>query len=184
MKILLIDNGTRHLGKLKDLLTGNEIDIHPLFQKYPPPENYDLIILSGGSQIAINSAPEVFKEEISLIKTSQTPIIGICEGCEIIAFAFGSKLEPGERKVKGVKIIKTVNKDLLNVDIPLKVYESHFWTIKDLGKDVVGIAKSQSGWEVLKHKTKPIYGMQFHPEMFVDKTFGDEVFRKILSLAL
>lgn len=181
MKVLIIDNGTKHLGRLKDLLTGNKLEVLPLFQKYPPSENYDLIILSGGSQLAIVTAPEVFKEEINLIKNSQKPIIGICEGCEIIAHTFGSKLEFNEAKAKGIKRIEIVDKNFIKLNSPIEVYEAHQWAIKELGKELLGIAKSGYGWEIIKHKDKPIYGFQFHPEMLVNETLGNEIFNQTVD---
>jgi len=42
--------------------------------------------------------------------------------------------------------------------------------------------KSRDGFEVIKHSTKPVYGFQFHPEMFEDKTCGDEIFKNTLGL--
>ena len=181
MKVLIIDNGTKHLRRLKDLLAGNELKIHPLFQKYPLSENYDLIVLSGGSRIAIVNAPEIFKEEINLVKYSTKPIIGICEGCEMIAYTFGSKLEFNESRAKGIKRIEIVEKGYFDFKVPIEVYEAHQWVIKELGKDLVGIAKSAYGWEIIKHKIKPIYGFQFHPEMLIDSTLGNEIFEQIVD---
>ena len=41
----------------------------------------------------------------------------------------------------------------------------------------------KDGIEAIRHKTYLIYGVQFHPEMFVDKTCGDEIFHNFLRLA-
>lgn len=184
MKVLLINNGTKHLGKLKELLAVNEIDTYSYSSKFPPLAIYNLIILSGGSQLALLNAPEVFKEEIDLIKNTDKPIIGICEGCQLIAYSFGSTLEFVENKVKGIKQIEIINEDhnLFNSLESLSVYEAHHWAIKKLGKDLTALAKSKYGFEIIKHKDKNIYGLQFHPEMLVNKTKGDELFKKIIFL--
>jgi len=180
MKTLIIDNGTRHLGKLKELLFGQELEIMPLFRKYPV-SGFDLLILSGGSQYSIASAPEIFSEEEKLIKSSQIPMVGICEGCEMIAYAFGSKLEH-VKSIKGLKKIELLYDDPLFKGFEnIKVYESHRWSVTKLGKDLIGIAKSNTGYEIIKHKNKMIYGLQFHPEMFADKTLGNEIFTNIFS---
>jgi GMP synthase (glutamine-hydrolysing) len=185
MKILIIDNGTRHLRKLKELLCANDLDISPLFKKYPPTKDCDLIILSGGSQLSVVNAPEVFKEEINMIKTSKIPIIGICEGCEIIAYAFGSQLELRDKKSKGLKRIVLLDDKFITKHLEeLEVYENHYWSITKLGKNLIGLAKSRYGYEIIKHKTKPVYGLQFHPEMCVDTASGDEIFNQILNHVL
>jgi GMP synthase (glutamine-hydrolysing) len=182
MKILLINNGTKHLGKLKDLLYPNELDIYPLISKYPNVNNYNLVVLSGGGLFSIMSAPEVFREEVNLIKSSAKPIIGICEGCEAIAYAFGAKLELSYRKTKGVrKIIPLINDSVIAGFDQIEVYEAHYWAITTLGKNLTGLAKSRSGYEIIKHKKRPIYGLQFHPEMLTNEATGDDIFRKIVS---
>jgi len=182
MKILLIDNGTKHLKRLIRLLSGNEIEIVPLFSDYPNLKTYDLVVLSGGSMFSIVTNPEAFSQEINLIKSSNKPIIGICQGCEIIAYALGSKLVLINPKARGVKNIEFVKNPYLNFTDPIKVYEAHHWAVKKLGKDLIGIAKSKSGYEIIKSKSHEIWGLQFHPEMLLDKTVGDEIFTKVVQL--
>jgi len=35
------------------------------------------------------------------------------------------------------------------------------------------------GIEMIQHMDAPIYGFQFHPEMFVDQTVGDDIYSEI-----
>jgi gamma-glutamyl-gamma-aminobutyrate hydrolase PuuD len=63
----------------------------------------------------------------------------------------------------------------------IKVFEAHHWAITDLGKYLKGLAKSRTGYEIIKHKTKNIFGLQFHPEMLDNESAGDEIFRRIIS---
>ncbi len=182
MKVLIVDNGTKHLPSLKRLLSSNEVIILPFSSVYSEDDQFDLIILSGGSKFAIKQNPEKFTNEIDLVKNLTTPIIGICEGCEIIAYAYDSKLVSFRPKAKGIMDIQIIDKSFFNLSSPIKVYEAHHWAIGSLGPKLIGIAKSEHGWEIIKHKERSIYGLQFHPEMFVDKTLGDEVFKKIISV--
>lgn len=182
MKVLIIDNSTKHLQSLKNLLLSHELTILTFSSTYSDTEQYDLIVLSGGSKFAITQKPEIFANEIELIKNSSKPIIGICEGCEIIAYAYGSKLESFSPKVKGIKTIQIIDNSVIDFKNPINVYEAHHWAIKELGKDLIGIAKSDRGWEIIKHENKPVYGFQFHPEMFVDKARGDEIFKSIVKI--
>jgi carbamoylphosphate synthase small subunit len=46
----------------------------------------------------------------------------------------------------------------------------------------VGLANSIEGIEIIKHKDKPIYGFQFHPEMFPNLSDGDELFANIVKI--
>lgn len=38
------------------------------------------------------------------------------------------------------------------------------------------MAVSQYGHELFRHNTKPIYGLQFHPEVAAESQTGDELF--------
>lgn len=181
MKILLIDNGTKHLLKLKELLADYEVDVCPLFERYPSFYGYNLIILSGGSDYAVRVNPEKFEQEIDMIRNARIPIIGICEGAEIIAYTFNSDLELIDKKVKGTRKIEITDEDLLGHNIKIEVYEAHRWAIKKLGRKLTGLAKSDTGFEIIKHKERDIYGLQFHPEMLTDNTLGDEIFKLILK---
>lgn len=181
MRVLLIDNGTKHLANLKKLLSGYETDIYPLFSRYPSFYGYNLIVLSGGSDYAVSLNPEKFEQEIDLIRSARIPIIGICEGAEIIAYAFNSDLEQIEPKVKGARKIEITDENLLGRKTEIEVYEAHRWAIKKLGRKLTGLAKSESGFEIIKHKDRNIYGLQFHPEMLNNKTLGDDIFKQILK---
>lgn len=181
MRILLIDNGSKHLQNLLRLLKKNEIVTIPFFVKYPRTDDFDLIILSGGSRYSVLNNPDKFGQEISIVKKSKVPIIGICEGCEIIAYAYGSTLERLEKKTKGIKeILITKKYDFIPSTNSFKVYEAHHWSITKLGRILLGLAKSKNGFEIIKHKNKNIYGFQFHPEMLVEKTLGDEIFNSLI----
>jgi GMP synthase (glutamine-hydrolysing) len=183
MKVLLIDNGTKHLRSLKKLLINNEVVTVSLFTKYPNPNDFDLVVLSGGSKFSVLKYPGKFAQEIKLVKNSKTPIIGICEGCEIIAFAYGSILEKLKKKTLGIKEITLIENIAFLTSLKnFKVYEAHHFAITKLGKNLLGLAKSKDGYEIIKHKTKNIFGFQFHPEMLVEKTLGDEIFKYHIQL--
>ena len=185
MKVLIIDNHTKYLGKLRDLLVNYEIEITD-FERINSDDSHDLAILTGGSFLSIENAPEIFKDEINFIRNTTKPIIGICQGAQLIAYSYGSILEFIKRRTKGIKEIELINNTNLDIDTKyFYVYESHQWAIKNLGKDLEGLAKSKNGFEIVKHKSKKIYGLQFHPEMAINKSLGDEIFnlciRNVLS---
>ena len=47
----------------------------------------------------------------------------------------------------------------------MKVSEHHSWVVKELGKELEALAISRYGIEADMHRTKPIYGTQFHSEI-------------------
>ncbi len=184
MKILLVNNGTSYLAGLKDLLLGLPF----LTVNYGQlgaidARDFDAIILSGGHDLPVRGSEKFFEKEMQLIRESQKPLLGICLGFELIASAFGLELELMDTKENGIINIKTSKYDPIFSGIEsFKVFESHRWVVKETNEDLIALAYSKDGIEVIKHKTLPIYGVQFHPEMFVDQTCGEKIFRNFLKI--
>ncbi len=182
MKTLLIDNGSTLLTKLEKLIPGEKIvasleDISSLSDN-----NYNLIVLSGGGRYIVTGNENILRPEMGLVQSTQVPIIGICYGCEVIVDTFGGTLEEMPRKEKGIIEVEIIYPDpIFDGKNIVRVYESHQWRIKSLPKDFIVLAKSSHGIEAIRHSFLPIYGFQFHPENFVDKTEGSEVFLKIFN---
>lgn len=183
MNILLVDNGTTYLGALKLLLHDHNVNISSY--KDIPVDNsqYDLIILSGGHNFSVIGNQEKLEREINTIITSNTPILGICFGFELIGYAFGAHLSHQLNKDKGIVAIKKVSPDPIFINTnTIYVYESHRWVINDLGDQLIPLAKSPKGVEIFRHRSRMIYGFQFHPEMFPDRTNGDELFSNFIRI--
>lgn len=184
MKLLLIDNGTSYLEKIKFLLKGHLLTVVSYSDIPESYHTFDLIVLSGGHKVLINKENEqLIYKEIELIRYSSTPIIGICYGSELINYVFGGSIKQIQ-KVKGLKIIhKHVKNSIFeNIKDDLEVFENHSFAIDELSPDLVTLATSDSGVEIYRHKIKPIIGMQFHPEMFTDQASGDEIFLNSLKV--
>lgn len=178
MKILLIDNGTTLLHKLEALIPGNEI-VHSFDDFDKDATNFDLVILSGGSKYQLVGNEEKFEKEINFIKNTNIPIIGICFGYELIVVAFGGILKELSEDKKGMYEVRVLDKDLGEGIV--RIYESHRWVVDTLPDIFEVLVISNDGPEIIKHKEKSIYGIQFHPENFVEETEGDELFLKLLS---
>lgn len=186
MKILVVDNGTKYRRQIQRLLNGNKIKV----VRYNSinlglVNQYDLMVLSGGRPFPVVGNEKLYQKEINLIKNFQKPIIGICLGFELIAYAFGAHLEFFHQKEKGIIELEIVAPDPIFKNIPnVKVFENHRWVIKRLPDCLLELAHSKDGIEVFKHKKRLIYGFQFHPEMFVEKTCGDEIFKNVFNIML
>lgn len=183
MKVLIIDNGTSYLGKIKNLIPDHNYQVISYSEINPGEiENFDAVVLSGGHNLHNKNSRDQFKKEINLIKNSTKPILGICYGSELIARAFGAKLEWMDTKERALIKIDIVKPDVLFADLPnFRVFENHRMIIKKLPDNLIALAKSPDGIEIFKHTTRPIYGMQFHPEKFVKATCGDKLFQNFLN---
>lgn len=183
MRILLVDNNSHLLDKLKILIPGEEIVHRWDDLKDLNSEDFDLIVLSGGSMFQIVGNEDKLIDEIEIIKQDKKPLIGICYGCELIVESFGGTLEKMPEKHKGLIDINIIKPDEIFRDMQsFKAYEKHTWKIKDLPECFTSLAKSEHSYEVIKHKQLPIYGFQFHPENMVDETQGDEIFMNLFRI--
>lgn len=176
MKILIVDNHSSHTSRLVRLFSGSEVEVLDCDSfSAEKANNYDLIVLSGGSHVcAAENTKKAYEEEIDFLRKTSKPVIGICLGCQLIAKAFGGKLKKLDKKCHGINEIKLRKRSY-------KVYESHKYVIDKLPSGFELIASSDAGPEIIKHKTKPIYGFQFHPEVFPRKSEGKKLFIKILK---
>ena len=102
-----------------------------------------------------------FKEKI--------PILGICLGHQCIGHYFGGKIIKGEKPMHG-KISEVIHNNsgiFYNVKGPLKVTRYHSLILdKETLPEELEITAEASDNVIMgiRHKTLPIYGVQFHPE--------------------
>lgn len=130
------------------------------------------IIFSGGpASVNAEGSPHVDPAYFDL----GVPILGICYGCQEIAWRDAPEnVAPGEAREYGhtdltihnIEGSKHANQLFKGFDGAMHVYMSHFDKLVKLPKDFVTLASSKnSEYAGIAHKTKPIYGIQFHPEV-------------------
>lgn len=184
MKLLIVDNGSQYLDYLKQLVKIHETVIKKYSTITDSDINeYDLTILSGGHTIPVIGHEQEFAQELKLIKQSAKPILGICLGFELIAHAFDATLKKLSTKEHIILNIKPLASDSIFSNLSnLEVYESHRWVVSKSGNKLLALASSKDGIEIIKHPIHLIYGFQFHPEMFIDVTQGDELFANFIKI--
>ena len=135
--ILVVDNESLHTKEIANLFPGQNIDFCK-YNKIPDIKKYNLIVLSWSSHYSVLHKPSPYKKEISLIKNSKIPILGICLWCQLIAHVFDSKIEKMTDKL--VEEIEIINK-LDEKDY--KVFEAHKYAITKLWSEIKWISKSK-----------------------------------------
>jgi len=123
------------------------------------------LILSGGPwSVYEKDAP---KFDSNILKIGN-PILGLCYGHQLIAYLSNGKVEPGSKREYGTAHV-TVDKPvgvLKELDRREKVWMSHGDTVYELPEDYEMLAFTEScPIAAYRHKTKPIYGLQWHPEV-------------------
>jgi GMP synthase (glutamine-hydrolysing) len=180
--ILLIENGSRHTRAFAHYLAPYRV-VRRRYRDLTPAslDAVDIIILTGGHPSVLHHA-WFYRRQLELIRTTTKPVIGVCLGFELIVRAYGGRLHRLPRKARGIRIITVVSDALALGREHLRVWEAHKWAAPAVPDDVFTvIARSATGAEIIRHRTRPVYGLQFHPEVREPANDGSEVLTSILS---
>lgn len=184
MKILVVDNITVRMPSLKKALKGYEYKLIKYNKlKKDIINDYDKIILSGGHAFNVLHKNKKYKKELEIIKSCKKPILGICLGFQLICRAYVAHVGVMKKPEKGILKIKKVRTDKILKNIPDSFYvsENHRNNVIEVSNSLLPLAISKDGIEVIKHKSLPIWGTQFHPEKFVKKNEGRKVLYNFLD---
>ncbi len=184
MKTLLINNHSMHTEALASLFSNvtvvNREEITEDFDE----TDYDLIVMSGGSgpkAPPVLQYPEEYIHLANLVRRTNIPILGVCMGMQIIAVAFDGEIEELSKKCKGVVDLEITDLNLKKIlgTSNTKAKTAHQFGIKTLPKDFVSCANSDHGIAIIKHKSKPIVGVQFHPEISNNEAIIQWIMREL-----
>lgn len=123
------------------------------------------IILSGGPMSVYEPGapkcdPAIFDLGI--------PILGICYGLQLTAQHFGAVVKPGTTREFGRASCRIASSTGLFAGLPgeTTVWMSHGDQVEAGHKDFLALASTEtSQWAAARHRTLPIYVLQFHPEV-------------------
>ena len=145
-----------YLG-IENSLSANTTSFNEIMDLKP-----DGIILGGGPSIEnIGNCKQI-------IEDADVPILGICLGHQIIAEVFGGKTKSAELESYAQIEINILKSEGLFDDMgqKIKVWASHKDEVVTLPDNFDILAdSSMCSIEAMKHQNKPIYGIQFHPEV-------------------
>ena len=136
------------------------------------------IIFTGGpNSVYDDKAPHIDKAIFDL----NIPILGICYGCQLIAYTLGGEVKHAETREYGKQQAK-LEKSLLFKDIPGKsqVWMSHTDYINKIpqGFKIVGYTDT-CPVAAMENAERKIYGVQYHPEV-VHSIDGNKMLRNFL----
>ncbi|GAB6077862.1 aminodeoxychorismate/anthranilate synthase component II [Hydrogenobaculum acidophilum] len=146
--------------------------------------NIDAIVISPGP-----CSPKEAGISVDVIKTykDKYPILGVCLGHQSIGYAFGAKIVKAKRLMHGKTSMITHDNDGLYEGLPnpFKAVRYHSLVIdKDTLPDefVVDAVAEDGDIMGIRHKTLPIFGVQFHPESIVSEC-GFDILKNFLKKA-
>jgi len=124
------------------------------------------IILSGGpSSVYEPNAPRCDPRLFEL----GVPILGICYGMQLVCEGLGGRVQPSPAREYGrAECHVTDLKEPLFHDVPhsTTVWMSHGDQVHDAGPEFLPLAATSTcPVAAVRHRGRPVYGLQFHPEV-------------------
>lgn len=153
----LITRKTRELGHSSEIITVDKC--RELFSAGKRPK---AIVLSGGPQ-------SVFEDETdySFIMEENLPILGICYGMQLLGKYFGGAVEKGTIGEYGHALLHFNGQfSVKGCPNEVNVWMSHSDHVSKVPEKFKVVMSSNNGLvAAIKHDTRPILGLQFHPEV-------------------
>lgn len=130
------------------------------------------VAASGASHLVVSPGPCSPKEagiSVEAIRGARVPVLGVCLGHQSIGYAFGGNVVRGPAPVHGkTASIRHENQSLfagLTQGFKAARYHSLVVDAGTLPKELEATAWSEDGLIMgLRHRERPIVGLQFHPE--------------------
>lgn len=123
------------------------------------------IILSGGpSSVYEAGAP---KCDPALFELG-VPVLGICYGMQLVCDALGGRVEHAPSREYGRAMCTIESHDGLLAGLPdeMQVWMSHGDQVSQVGDDFEPLAATRTcPFAAVRHRSRPVYGLQFHPEV-------------------
>ena len=114
------------------------------------------------------------------------PILGICLGHQAIGMNFGGEIKRLENPLHGktseITVLSENSVLFKNLPKKFKVMRYHSLYVDDIPETLEVTAKSEDGVAMaVEHKSKNIFGIQFHPESFFTE-YGKNMIRNFLNI--
>ena len=189
MRSLIIDNYDSYTYNLYQLI-GKVSGIEPIVIKNDE-MTYDEILNLNFDNVIISPGPGSPDKEKDfgvckdIIEKLDKPILGICLGHQGIYYYHGGKVVRAEEPMHGRQSSVNHNGNGLFKGIKnnFTVTRYHSLTCQDQELDDIEIdARTPEGIVMgISHKTKPIYGLQFHPESIASEC-GEELINNFINI--
>jgi GMP synthase (glutamine-hydrolysing) len=178
-KILILDFGSQYTQLIARAV--REANVYCEITPFNKPIIFDDMlkgIILSGSPFSVNEENAPTVDVKSMVE--KVPVLGVCYGAQLTAKLFGGRVDKSEKREYGRANLSTQNheEDALfrNVSATSQVWMSHSDTIKELpqGFEVLGTTESipvaafkkSANTQPQTQNSKPLYGLQFHPEVY------------------
>lgn len=169
--MLLVNNDSDTWDELETVARAAGYDVTPVHHSAIgaiDPRGYDLAILSGGwwydDEVKLLTE---YAEELQFIKSTSIPILGICIGFQLMHVATDQAVPLLDAPEYGLLPIDVniAGQMLFGFPETVNVFKNHTRGVFQTDPQFEVLASRNGHVEITLHKTKPLLGVQFHPEV-------------------
>lgn len=143
-------------------------------------------VLAGYHQELSSYGPGDLEPLFAFLRDTELPVFAICGGFQFLAKAFGAEIVEMGFEERGYTRLRLMEDDPLFGGLagPPVVYNWHHMAVRPVPREFMVLAESEACAQAVRHRTRPLYGVQFHPE-FSDRSHTDSavIFGNFLGIA-
>lgn len=166
--ILLIDFGSSKAPLIEDILmkfaSVERIGYYDFDEKTL--QKYSAVVFSGAPILLTQIDYDQYIKHIQWVMNFEKPILGICFGHQLLGLLHGASVSM-QREDRGMQWIEVIAHNPLFDDLenPVKMQEDHCESISVPPGFELSATSDFTVNEAMHHKSKPFFGVQFHPEV-------------------
>lgn len=171
MNLLLVDNDSDTLDELRAVCeaAGHIVTVlHRTDVNQSSGDTFDAAILSGGYWYDDAAEHlEAYRSELAFIHRAAIPILGVCLGMQLMHVAHSGEVPLLDDPQTGLKQITVTQRgqELLGLPATMTVHKNHTRGVLQVEPEFEVLAHSPGHVEIIHHTSKPLLGVQFHPEV-------------------
>ncbi|MDD3043019.1 MAG: GMP synthase subunit A [Methanosarcinaceae archaeon] len=182
LKILVINN----YGQFCHLIHRTVRDLDMETKIFPNTTPIEVLLAEEPDGLILSGGPDMERAGLGFdyVKQIDRPILGICLGHQAIALAYGGETRVGQKGGYAAIDVEILEEDdiLKGMAPKISVWASHADEVVTLPEGFIHLARSDvCEIEAMRHPTKPIYGVQWHPEVSHTEK-GEELFMNFFEV--
>lgn len=183
--MLVVNCGSPRVPEIVSHLKAQKCDVQVVSLDLLQPHhlrNVEGIVISGSFDM-ISEQNMDYIERYSFLREADVPILGICFGHQLLGVLHGAdigKSKPDSSWIQGNREIWLENSRLFTDVKPVSMFQQFHQEEISLPENFVLLGSSdETRVEAMCHQEKPIYGVQFHPEISGD--VGTQIFDNFVN---